>query len=95
MFSRLGHYVGEVIFALGVVVTHGLKQTKKVLSAHRHDTGIAEVIIALVGLAISILHNGFKPAALDRHQPPVLMWSRHPHTENGYGGLAIIVRRYI
>ncbi len=81
--------VGEVEFALGVVVADARKHAKQIVDPEGHDAGIAQPHAAFLGAGVLVLADGVQPAGAVREQAPVAGRIGRLEPEHRYTGALV------
>ena len=77
-----GDDIGQVVFAVCVIVADRVEQRKQVFAVDRHDPRVAQPDFALGVIRVLEFDDGFEPAILRRHEAPVFGRVVRPETEH-------------
>ena len=78
--------IGQVIFALGIVVADLGQEFPEQRAIHRHDAGIAEADPPLRGRGVAMLDDRLQPALAVGDQPAVFPGIGGPHPQHHHRG---------
>src|SRR5690606_1155723 len=91
--DRQGNQIGQVVFALGVVVGQAGQPVCRLAARQHHDAGIAFVDLQLFRRGVLLLDDGLNPAALVTDDPSIAGRVLHQYREQSQAVVARLVNQ--